>query len=152
MEDVERLTSDLAILVSERGSCFGELIASLTRNLTRSSTRIGLIVPQTIRENDLLTTAGRQRFEFAVLFLNNIAYSSGDRGCVANDSVALVQKMVESFRRPIIGVYGWPDSPDYPSRILNAGATAVFRMPFDTEAMQMAVKTCLNPWHLDPRI
>lgn len=151
MQDAERLTSDLRILVSEHDGSFGSYIAKLTHEIARLSVTIRVIVPETIREDDLLETAERQRFDFAVLFLNNILYLSGNRAQgVADDSVALIKKMVKSFHRPLIGVYGgWPDSPDYPSRVLNAGATAVFRSPFDKKEMQSAIKRCLNNWQLN---
>lgn len=150
MRDVERLTSDIRILVSERDGQFAGHIACLTRRIVRTSVRVELVLPETIREEDLLEAAARQRFHFAVLFLNNVCYSSGDRGRVrvGDDSVALVEKMVTLFRRPLIGVYAWPDSPDYPTRVLNAGATAVLRAPFGNEAMLSAIRTCLNRWQV----
>ncbi|HTA30184.1 MAG TPA: hypothetical protein VK731_06850, partial [Candidatus Cybelea sp.] len=118
------------IFVSSREESFYDLIATLTHEIARLPITIATIVPEGIGEEELLEIAARQSFDLAVLFLNNILYSSGRRERLADDSVALVQKMARLFLKPIIGVYGWPDSPDYPSRILAAGATEVFQAPF----------------------
>ena len=125
---------------------FYDLVAALTHDLARLPITIATIVPTSAREEDLLETAARQKFDLAVLFLNNILYSSGDRERLADDSVALVQKMARLFQKPIIGVFAWPASPNYASRIGEAGATAVFRAPFNCEDMQQAIKRCINVW------
>jgi hypothetical protein len=134
------------IFVSWREESFYDLIAALAHDIARLPITIATIVPDGIREEELLETAARQSFDLAVLFLNNILYSSGHRERLADESVALVQKMTRLFHKPIIGVYGWPDSPDYPFRILEAGATEVFRAPFKCEDMQQAIKRCINIW------
>jgi hypothetical protein len=98
----------------------------------------------------LLETAAKQKFDVAVVLLNNIFYRPYDAATrVANlvpDSVALVKNMMALFRVPIIGLYGWPDNGAYAAKVVDAGATAVFRIPCSAEDIQQALKRCLNIW------
>jgi CheY-like chemotaxis protein len=143
-ESPQNPATQIRILVSERENWFVEHIVQLAKSVTEKPIAIEAIVPRTIREDELLYTAARQKFDFAVLFLNNISYLSGNRGRVADDSVALVRRMIELFGKPVIGVYAYPDSADYPSQVMEAGASAVLRAPFKAEDMRQAIKRCID--------
>lgn len=138
------------LLVSDRNELVTDFLAELVHEIARLGIKVATIIPPTIREADLLETAVKQNFDAAVLTLNNIFYSPYDAATraqtLAEDSLALVRKMVILFKKPIIALYGWPDDPSYPSRIIEAGATAVFRLPFPSEEFQQALKRCLSIW------
>ncbi|MBW7893814.1 MAG: hypothetical protein H3C27_01770 [Opitutaceae bacterium] len=134
------------ILLSEQGDWFGGLVASLTHGVARLPIAVAAIVPPTIREEDLLETAAKQKFHMAILILNNILYTSDNRTDIVNASVVLVEKMTALFQKPIIAVYGWSASENYPSRLLRAGAVEVFQLPWRNEDMQQAIKRCVNIW------
>lgn len=139
-------TSIIRMLVSEREPGFTDLITRLTHDVARIPISIATIMPPSVQEHDLLETAASQKFDFAVLFLNNILYSSDDRRRLADDSILLVQKMRTLFGKPIIGVSGHPNSEEYRSRVLAAGATVALGMPWDNSDMQQAIKKCTNIW------
>ena len=138
------------ILVSDRNELVTDFLAELVHEIARLGINVATIIPPTIREADLLETAAKQTFDAAVLTLNNIFYSPYDMATraqtLAEDSLALVRKMVILFKKPIIALYGSPDDLSYPSRIIEAGATAVFRLPFSSEEFQQALKRCLSIW------
>jgi hypothetical protein len=137
------------LLISEEAEWFRDLIAILVHDLARTDITLVMTAPNGIREEDLLKQAIEIKFDLAVLFLNNILYSSGNREAqaLADDSVRLVRTIVSSLKKPVIAFYGWPDLPDYKTRILQAGATAAFRVPCnDVEEIQRAVKRCLPIW------
>ncbi len=56
----------------------------------------------------------------------------------------LVRDLVHSYSIPVIGLYGWPDDPDYPERVKAAGASVVIRLPFDLDDLQRVVSDVLT--------
>src|SRR5437867_1115715 len=86
------------ILVSETDDWLAEMIAELTHEIARIGISVATIIPPSIREEDLLETAAKQKFDVAVLLLNNIFYQPYDvatgLASLIPDSVALVEKMI----------------------------------------------------------
>ena len=133
------------MLISSGEELFNDAVAMITHWTATQPITLMSISPPAQRENDVLETAARQPFDFAVLFLNNIMYNSGDRAQLEDDSVALVHKMVNLFRKPLIAIWTWPDSPGYATRLLNAGAVAALRAPYNYEDIQQALRKCIEP-------
>jgi len=102
------------------------------------------MVPSGIREEQLLETAAKAKFDIAILVLNNILYAPYDLNThvstLAADGVSLV---ICAFNIPIIALYGWPDDPSHAATLLRAGATAALQRPFKSEEMEQAIRISL---------
>ena len=133
------------ILLSERAEWMTETVAHSVHCLARLPITVVTLTPRSMASASILEWAASQSWELGILFLNNILYPSGDRSeeGVARDSAEFVREVVQMFKRPVIGLYAYPDLADYPDRILGAGAAAIFRVPFGWEEMQQALKRCL---------
>lgn len=138
------------ILVSETDNWLSEMIAALTHDIARTGISVAAVIPPTVYEDDLLETAAKQKFDVAVILLNNVFYRPYDTKMRINSlvpgSLRLVKTMVSAFGIPVIGLYGSPDDDGYAAEVLSAGATAVFRIPCPPEDIQQGLKRCLDIW------
>ena len=132
----------IAVLLSEREEWFIEVISEVVHRAIKPRTHVVAYTPRTINENDLFRTALRHNWDFAVLLLNNIAYASGNREtrAIANDSIYFVMKMVIVFDKPIFALHGLELGSWYEARLREAGAAAVYRVPFALDDMVPAVR------------
>jgi hypothetical protein len=131
------------VLVSNNGEPFNDHVTALMHLAASVPVVLVSVMPATTFETDLLETAARNMFDLAILFLNSVEYSSGDRGKLEGDSVGLVEEMLVRFQKPVICIYSWPDSCHYRSRLLNAGAVAALPVPYDVEDLRRALRRCL---------
>jgi hypothetical protein len=138
------------ILVSEQDEWLRGIIADLFHRIARVNVSLAIVIPPGIRDVELLETAAKQKFDAAVLLVNNISYESYDssaRGeCPAEDGVLFVKKLVTLFRFPVIALYGSPDDELYASRLVNAGATTALKLACPMDDIEHALKRCLNIW------
>lgn len=140
----------LRILVSETDEWLADIIADVIHDMAKLGVSLAAITPPTIRDTDLLETAAKQHFDMGVLLVNNVFYepydlsTRGDRIC--HDSVAFVTRIVQLFDKPIIALYGWPAVDSFATKLMEAGATAAFRIPCVVEDIQQALKRCLPIW------
>ncbi len=107
---------------------------------------VATVISPGIREEELLATVSNQRFDVAILVLNNVNFSPYDLGrraaTLASNGIALVRKMKE-FGMPVIALYGWPRSARHAAILIRAGATFAFQLPFDHEEIKEALLRCL---------
>ena len=119
-----------------------ELIHSIYPNA------VATVIPPGIREEELLETAAKQRFDLAILVLNNIFYapyySPRRRVTLAADGVFLMRRMIRLFKVPIIAPYGMPDDFSHVATLIQAGATAVLKLPWQHEEMKQALRHALR--------
>jgi hypothetical protein len=136
------------VLLSERDELWHAYVAALVHSVVRPTARVAIVVPPAICEEDLLETAAKQRFHFAILVLNNIFYApyyaARRPTTLASDGIFLVRRMVRLFRVPIIALYGMPDSTLHVATLLETGATAAMKLPFAAEEMKRALRRCLD--------
>lgn len=104
------------------------------------------LIPPTVHEEDLLEKAAEQRWDIAMLLLNNIRYPSDDRSAsgINRDAGNLVRKMKQLFGKPIVCFFGWPDDPALINMATNAGADGVFRLPCNVEDVLPTLRRCLD--------
>lgn len=109
---------------------------------------VAIVIPPTVREEELLETATKQKFDVAILMLNNIFYWPHDLdtrlATLAADGVALVRKMKCLIPMPVIALYGWPRSARHAAILVRAGATIAFQHPFNHEGMKEALRRSLR--------
>ena len=108
---------------------------------------VATVVPPGIREDELLETAAKQRFDLAILILNNIFYAPYDSAwrvaTLASDGILLTRRMICLFKVPIIALYGSPDDPLHAASLLEAGAAAALKLPCQSEEMKQALRHSL---------
>lgn len=105
---------------------------------------VEIVTPHTNRESGVFEAANREDLDLIVLLLNNISYPSQEPERMVEEAVSLVRKMANSFRTPVIGMYGWPKSPDLAPRIVEAGAAAAFQIPCALSDLEGAISNCLD--------
>jgi len=132
----------ITMILSEREECFIDLISGAVHHAADPPARVVAYTPQTNDADNLFRTASRHTWDFAVLFLNNICYASGNRNkrAIANDSIDFVMKMVIVFDKPILALHGLNEGSWYDARLREAGATAVCRLPFALDDMVPALR------------
>lgn len=144
MELSRNPTPVVRMLISDREDWFIHLTAQLVHCRAKVPITLVSIIPRSMHVNDLLETAAQQNFDFAILFLNNTHYSFRNRHSLAPSPIALVEKMVRLFEKPVIGLDSYHNAPDYRARLLEIGATAVVWIPFAVEDMRQAIKRCVD--------
>jgi CheY-like chemotaxis protein len=89
----------------------------------------------------LMQAAHGERFNLCVVILNNIIN-------LPNRSVdgmaAFVRDLKQACRCPVIALAGWPDDVSLGEKVVNAGASAFFRLPFPVPEFVKVVRTCLS--------
>ena len=133
----------IRVLMSDKQECFIEGLSGIVHRVAGNNATVLAFTPKTNNEHDVFKTAMRHEWEFAILFLNNISYASGKRefGAIAEDSIDFVMKMAIVFDKPIFAIHGLSLAPWYHTRLLEAGATAAYQLPFDITGMEQAIRT-----------
>ncbi len=134
------------ILSSELDDGIRECLSGFVHEVANEGISVVTLIPSTVHENDLLEKAAEQRWDLAMLILNNIMYSSGERSAPAiiRDAGNLVHKLKQLFGKPILCFYGWLDDPALINIATNAGADGVFRLPCSREDLFPALRRCLD--------
>lgn len=144
------LTPLVRILVSETDEWLAEIIAELVHEMARAGISVATVLPPSIREDDLLETAAKQKFDAAVLLMNNIFYEPYDllphAEKMRSNSLRLIGKFVKLFGKPVVALYGWPDCEAYQVQLLDAGATGAVKIPCAPDDLQQELKHCLPIW------
>ena len=132
------------VLMSDKQECFIEIISEVVHRAAGINAKVVVFTPPTCEADDLFRTASRQKWNFGFLFLNNIDYGLGnrERRAIANDSIDFVMKMALVFEKPLFALHGLDEGLWYHVRLQEAGAAAVYRMPFALDDMAQAVKKC----------
>ena len=124
-----------------------DYFAQLILSIYPGCDAVATVVPPGIREDELMETAAKQRFDLAILILNNVFYAPYDPArriaTLASDGVFLTRRMICLFKMPIIALYGWPDDPLYPAGLLEAGAAAALKLPCPPEEIKQALRHSL---------
>lgn len=165
-----RSQSLLRILFSTDDECLCELIADVVHSFVRDDISLAIITPSATVESTLLSfeidtpghittestlleTATRQRFDLAILLVNNILYLPYElSNCsqrIMPGAIGLVGTMKRLFRKPVLAWYGWPQIDSFETRLVEAGATGAFRIPNSFEQFKEALKSCLPAWCID---
>ncbi len=90
--------------------------------------------------------AKHHAFDLFVLYLNNIVFPSGNQPAETRikKALRLIIHLKAKYKKPIIGLYGWPKDPAYGRQAKLAGADFVFQTPCSGEVLREAIKNCLN--------
>jgi len=123
-----------------------ELVESVLTDATKGHASLEVHAPRSTREKALRDLARRFQFDVFTVTLNNVLYPATERDPLTEklqSSVALVRDLVQLYSKPVVGIYGWPDGPEYPDRVIEAGAAAVLRMPFKRQQLRDAITDAL---------
>ena len=136
------------ILMSDRQGCYIEIISEVVHRAAGLNVKVVAFTPATADADDLIRTASRQKWDIGFLFLNNIDYSSGNRSsrAIASDSIDFLMKMVIVFDKPIFALHGLNEGGWYEARLREAGAAAVYHVPFSLDDMVPAVRKYSGIW------
>jgi hypothetical protein len=140
------LTRLVRILCSEEQEGFRDMFSSFVHQAADDGISVAMLIPPTILEIDLLELAAGQRWDLAILFLNNIRYSSSDRTTAAN-AVNLVRKMKQLFDKPIVCFCGLGAPMGASVELLGlpeAGANAFFFTPCKTDEVVPVLRALLD--------
>lgn len=137
----------LRILGSEED--YAQFVSYAILEIARPDISVAVITPPTIHERDLLETAARQRWDLAVLMLNNILYSKGrmpiERMIVnARD---LVRTMRQLFKKPIVCLSGVDGG--MAREVIEAGSECCMQVPLGEvawEDLKQTLKRHLPIW------
>jgi hypothetical protein len=127
------------ILASERDHAEG--IGALLHEIARPGISVAVITPLTIHERDLLETAATQRWDLAILMLNNIMYTKGRlplEKMIANAG-ELVRTMHRLFNKPIICFSGIDGSMR--RAVMEAGSVCFVPMPPSPDVLKELKQT-----------
>ena len=121
-----------------------ELVESILAEATKGHASLEVHAPRSTREKALRDLARRIQFDVFIVTLNNVSYDIvWSKAVKMQSSVTLVQDLVQLYSKPVVGIYGWPDDPEYPDRVIEAGAAAVLRMPFKRQQLRDAFTDAL---------
>jgi hypothetical protein len=131
------------VLVSERDQQFIDFIKPILGHVAHGEVKV--ITPPSERELDLLKLSSREKWDFAILFANNVLYESGSRSPegLERGAAGLVRTLVQDFKRPVLVLYAYPDLETFPIRLCEAGASAVLRVPPELSELKEAIRRCL---------
>lgn len=96
------------------------------------------------RLDDLLAQAERNRFDLAILILNNLQAPSAAGLNRIESTIATIGDLKVRCPVPVIAVSGYPDGPDFPARVREAGADEFLLLPLDGRAFADALSRCLR--------
>ena len=123
---------------------FDEAIAAYTREILGEG--YDLRFYSTVYAQELLETAQNHDVDIFVLFLNSIAFPSGNLPAEKRleQALKLVIHLKAKYRGAVIGLYAWPNEPYFANRAKMAGADFVFRAPSEQKEFQAALEVCLE--------
>jgi hypothetical protein len=95
--------------------------------------------------SELLQAARKRDIDLYIILINNLILPLGNQP--AEHRIRKVLKLLahvrRTFRKPIIGLYGYPDDPDFPQRARDAGVDFVIRIPCEAEPIFDAFRSCM---------
>ena len=94
---------------------------------------------------DIEDYARRYPIDLFVIVVNNVTLRqenpSDDR---IEKVLEFIREFKDSYNRPVIALYGWPDDPHFSDKIKQAGANFCFKMPCKLEDFEKTVRVCLR--------
>lgn len=137
------------VLVSERG--YSEIFSAILHEIARPGISVVVITPPNIHEHSFLATAAKQRWDLAILMLNNFLYGKGSR--TSEDIIAnagqLVGTMHRLFNKPMICLSGLDNAVAMGRAVMDAGGECLFQVPINGEAweeLKQMLKRYLPIW------
>ncbi len=99
------------VFISERDVV--ELFTALIKEVIKD--KYDFKVTVTTYANELLEMAKHHAFDLFVLYLNNIVFPTGTQPAEARikKALRLIIHLKAKYKKPIIGLYGWPRDPAY---------------------------------------
>ena len=89
--------------------------------------------------------AKHQKFDLYILILNNILFPSDlPAESRIKKALRLVTHLKEKYKKPIIGLYGWPRESTFGRQAKLAGADFVQKLPFSIDSLKEAIEKCLE--------
>lgn len=121
-----------------------ELFTALIKEVIKD--KYDFKVTVTTYDNELLEMAKHHAFDLFILYLNNIVFPSGSQPAETRikKALRLIIHLKAKYKKPIIGLYGWPKDPTYGRQAKLAGADFVFQTPCSGEVLRQAIKECLD--------
>jgi DNA-binding NarL/FixJ family response regulator len=118
-----------------------ELFTALIKEVIKD--KYDFKVTVTTYDNELLEMAKHHAFDLFILYLNNIIFPSGNQSVETRikKALRLIIHLKAKYRKPVIGLYGWPKDSTYGRQAKLAGADFVFRTPCSGEVLRQAIKT-----------
>jgi hypothetical protein len=120
---------------------YAQFVTYALHEIARSDISVAVVTPPTIHERDLLETAARQRWDLAVLMLNNILYSKGRRPVerMIVNARDLVRTMRRLFKKPIICLNGIDNGMG--REVIEAGSECFMQVPLGEEPWEELKQT-----------
>ena len=121
-----------------------ELFSALIEEVIKD--KYGFKITVSTYANELLDMAKHHAFDLFVLYLNNIVFPTGTQPAEARikKALRLIIHLKAKYKKPIIGLYGWPKDSAYGRQAKLAGADFVFQTPCSGEVLREAIKNCLD--------
>ena len=90
-----------------------ELFTALIEEVIKD--KYGFKITVSTYANELLDMAKHHAFDLFVLYLNNIIFPSGNQPAETRNKKALrlIIHLKAKYRKPVIGLYGWPKDSAY---------------------------------------
>ncbi|SRR6266404_1008819 len=146
--EIERqpLTKLVRVLCSEEQEGFREVFTHFVHQAADDGISVALLVPPTICEIDLLELAAGQRWDLAILFLNNIKYPSNDRTPegIVGDAANLIRTMKRLFNKPIVCFYGATATVELLNELIEAGPNSLFLSPTKPSEVVPVLRSLLD--------
>ena len=134
----------IRVLIATGDDNLHELVESILAEATKGHARLEVRAPRSTREKALRDLARRIQFDVFIVTLNNVSYDIvWSKAAKLQSSMTLVRDLVQLYSKPVVGICGWPDDPEYPGRVIEAGAAAVLRMPFKRQQLRDAFTDAL---------
>jgi hypothetical protein len=129
----------LRILFSDSERMLVDMIKATVVDVARAA--VTVVTPPSIQAGDLLVCAAREKWDLVILFANNICYDSGDRSPegLERDATEVVSELAGGLKLPVVVIYAFPDLATFPVRLLEAGAAAVLKAPFQIDEWRRAI-------------
>ncbi len=136
----------VGIFCSEKDPLFEGLFTTSAHLAGDSRLCVVTICPLSSDAQEIIRCADANRWDIAVLIVNNIKYSNSLWHKITHtDSYAeFLSYFCQRYQKPVIACYGWPNSDDFGKSLVKAGAAAVFRIPFLPSEFVDSIRSCLR--------
>ncbi len=128
----------LALLVPNTDRDILGLVFEVVKDLGVS---INHVMPDGVDDDDIVQLACLAHWDVAFLIVNNIRYPHAVR--IQDGAIQLIQNL-SRFDKPLVACYGWPSCDAFVKDLLEAGATAAFRIPCGSSVIKEAFISSLQ--------
>ena len=140
MDECQKPRANVLISESDMENWLTDIVKDLIED------KYDLKTTKTIYADELMKLTRHHTFDLYVLFLNNIIFPSVNLPAESRIKKALwlVTHLKAKYKKPIIGLYGWPNNLTFRRQAKKAGADFVFQVPCPIDSFKEAIEKCLE--------